>query len=72
MTQIVAGREPVTLINVFEVAPAHQNYAQWQTREAFERMPEFPGAREHMERAAQLAVRFTPSLYEVVATHERG
>jgi heme-degrading monooxygenase HmoA len=107
MSRIIAGKEPITLINVFEVAPARQqelvqllneatervmrrvpgfvsanihrsldgkqvvNYAQWQSREAFERMPEFPGTREHMERAAQLATRFSPSLYEVVATHEK-
>lgn len=101
MPSIHPGANPVTLINVFEVRPEHQqelvrvlvrateevmqhvpgfvsasihrsldgmsvvNYAQWKTREAFEHMPEFPGAREHMERATRLATRVTPNLYDV-------
>jgi heme-degrading monooxygenase HmoA len=42
-------------------------YAQWASKEAFEQMPSFPGTREHMDRAAKLATRFTPTLYEVVS-----
>jgi hypothetical protein len=42
-------------------------YAQWASKEAFEKMPNFPGAREHMEKAAKVATRFTPTLYEVAS-----
>lgn len=48
------------------------NYAQWSSKEAFDRMPQCPGAKEHMRRAAQLAVRFSPTLCEVSETYEVG
>ena len=41
------------------------NYAQWQSREAFEAMLRNPDARPHMARAAALAS-FDPILCEVV------
>lgn len=41
------------------------NYAQWESREAYEAMLESPEAAPHMEEAAGLAVSFEPHLYEV-------
>ena len=39
------------------------NYAQWQSREAFEAMQRDPRAGEHMGKAAKLAKSFDPVLY---------
>jgi hypothetical protein len=33
-------------------------------------MPQFPGATEHMEKAAKLCKRFRPELHEVVAVFD--
>jgi heme-degrading monooxygenase HmoA len=41
------------------------NYAQWQSREAFEAMLHYQEAAEHMGEAARIAERFEPRLYEV-------
>ncbi len=41
------------------------NYAQWESREAFEAMLENPEAAPHMKEAAEIAVSFEPHLYEV-------
>jgi heme-degrading monooxygenase HmoA len=41
------------------------NYAQWQSREAFEAMLRDREAAEHMGEAARIAERFEPHLYEV-------
>jgi quinol monooxygenase YgiN len=41
------------------------NYAQWQSREAFEAMLQNQEAAEHMGEAARIAQRFEPHLYEV-------
>jgi len=41
------------------------NYAQWRTRDDFERMLKHPEAIPHMREAAALAT-FEPHLYEVV------
>lgn len=41
------------------------NYAQWESREAFEAMLRDPVCKEHMGRASALA-QFQPLLYEVV------
>jgi heme-degrading monooxygenase HmoA len=41
------------------------NYAQWQSREAFEAMLHNQEAAEHMGEAARIAQRFEPHLYEV-------
>jgi quinol monooxygenase YgiN len=41
------------------------NYAQWQSREAFEAMLGDREAAEHMGEAARIAERFEPHLYEV-------
>ena len=41
------------------------NYAQWQSREAFEAMLHNQEAAEHMGEAARIAERFEPHLYEV-------
>jgi quinol monooxygenase YgiN len=41
------------------------NYAQWQSREAFEAMLQDQEAAEHMGEAARIAERFEPHLYEV-------
>lgn len=45
------------------------NYAQWDSPEAYQRMLADPVAREHMGRAAALAVGFDPHLYTVEAVH---
>lgn len=42
------------------------NYAQWESREAFETMLENPEAAAHMQEAAGIAQWFEPHLYEVV------
>jgi hypothetical protein len=47
------------------------NYAQWETAEAYQAMLADPVAREHMGRAAALAVGFDPHLYTVESVHER-
>lgn len=41
------------------------NYAQWESREAFEDMLQNPEAAPHMKEAAELAMSFEPHLYEV-------
>ena len=41
------------------------NYAQWQSREAFEAMLRDREAAEHMGEAARIAQGFEPHLYEV-------
>ena len=41
------------------------NYAQWRSREDFEAMLENPEAAVHMEKAAKIAEKFEPHLYEV-------
>ncbi|MBA3424809.1 MAG: antibiotic biosynthesis monooxygenase family protein [Rubrobacteraceae bacterium] len=41
------------------------NYAQWRSKEDFEAMLENPEAAEHMRKAAELAEKFEPHLYEV-------
>jgi quinol monooxygenase YgiN len=105
MSTISTDRELVTLINVFEVDPEHQdelvrvlveateavmsklpgyisanihrsldgsrvaNYAQWESREAFEAMLRRPEARQHMDVATRLATA-TPVLYDVVYCDE--
>lgn len=46
------------------------NYAQWATREDFERMLEDPEAQVHMREASAMA-RATPLLYEVSSVHHR-
>lgn len=48
------------------------NYAQWADEQAFRDMQEDPAAREHMGRAAALAVSFDPHLYTVHSVHERS
>lgn len=45
------------------------NYAQWDSEDAYRRMLADPVAREHMSRAAELAVGFDPHLYTVEAVH---
>jgi quinol monooxygenase YgiN len=47
------------------------NYAQWRSQADFEAMLADPAAREHMARAAGLAERVEPALYEVASVHER-
>src|SRR5215204_4506164 len=41
------------------------NYAQWRSREAFEAMLQNQVATEHMGKAARIAEKFEPHLYEV-------
>lgn len=47
------------------------NYAQWENSEAFEAMLANPTARDHMNEAAKLAVRFDPHLYTVESVHHQ-
>jgi antibiotic biosynthesis monooxygenase (ABM) superfamily enzyme len=47
------------------------NYAQWETAEALQAMPENPDAKEHIDRSAEVAESFDPRLYEVVSVHHR-
>lgn len=47
------------------------NYAQWETPEAYQAVLADPTAREHMGRAAALAVGFDPHLYTVESVHHR-
>lgn len=46
------------------------NYAQWESREAFEAMLENPEAAPHMQEAGQIAESFEPHLYEVAFVDE--
>lgn len=46
------------------------NYAQWDSAEAFAAMQANPAAREHMSKAAHLALSFDPHLYTVESVHE--
>ena len=46
------------------------NYAQWRSKEDFETMRANPEAAPHMRKAAELAERFEPVLYEVVSVHD--
>jgi quinol monooxygenase YgiN len=45
------------------------NYAQWESRQAFEAMQQNPAAQQHMATAAALAVSFDPHLYTVESVH---
>ena len=47
------------------------NYAQWESREAFEAMLRRPEAQPHLEAASRLATA-VPVLYEVVFSHPTG
>lgn len=47
------------------------NYAQWESAETLEAMLADPSAREHMDRAMELAVDVEPHLYRVVSVHHR-
>ncbi|MDA3646454.1 antibiotic biosynthesis monooxygenase [Saccharopolyspora indica] len=47
------------------------NYAQWRSAEDFHAMLGNPVAREHMQRAAELAERYEPHLYTVESVHQR-
>ncbi|MET0900613.1 MAG: antibiotic biosynthesis monooxygenase family protein [Mycobacterium sp.] len=47
------------------------NYAQWDSAQAFQAMLGNPVARDHLDRAAELAVSYDPHLYTVDATHTR-
>lgn len=48
------------------------NYAQWQSKEAFEAMQSDPAARPHMQKAATIADRFDPVLYTVAHVDDRA
>lgn len=48
------------------------NYGQWASREAYMQMLSDPVAREHMGRAAALAVGFDPNLYTVESVHQQA
>jgi quinol monooxygenase YgiN len=48
------------------------NYAQWRSKEDFERMLQNPDAKPHMKQAAELAERFDPMLYTVVHVDNRA
>lgn len=45
------------------------NYAQWETAQAYEDMLANPAAREHMAKAAGMAISFDPHLYTVGSVH---
>jgi quinol monooxygenase YgiN len=47
------------------------NYAQWRSKADFDAMLADPACREHMAKAAELAERVEPNLYEVASVHER-
>lgn len=47
------------------------NYAQWADEQAFRAMLDDPAARDHMGKAAALAVSFDPHFYTVHSVHER-
>ena len=47
------------------------NYAQWDSAQAYSAMLANPTAREHMSKAAALAIGFDPHLYTVESVHER-
>lgn len=46
------------------------NYAQWDSIDAYRAMLADPTAREHMTKAAELAISFEPKLYSVHSVHE--
>jgi quinol monooxygenase YgiN len=48
------------------------NYAQWRSKEDFERMQSNPEAKPHMKQAAELAERFEPVLYKVAHVDNRA
>jgi quinol monooxygenase YgiN len=46
------------------------NYAQWRDEAAFQAMQQNEQAKVHMQKAAALAERFEPALYNVASIHE--
>jgi quinol monooxygenase YgiN len=48
------------------------NYAQWRSKEDFERMQANPDAKPHMKQAAERADRFDPVLYTVAHVDNRS
>ena len=47
------------------------NYAQWESKDAFDAMLRDEKAREHMGRCIEIAEGYEPILYEVVSVHSR-
>ena len=47
------------------------NYAQWESKDAFDAMLRDEKAREHMGRCIDIAESYEPVLYEVVSVHGR-
>lgn len=47
------------------------NYAQWASPDAYQAMLANPVAREHMTKAADIAISFDPNLYDVASVHSR-
>ena len=48
------------------------NYAQWRSKEDFERMLQNSEAKPHMKQAAELAESFDPVLYTVARVDDRS
>ena len=46
------------------------NYAQWRTKADNEAMMKDPKAREHMVKAADIAIKFEPIYYDLRESHE--
>ncbi|WP_238391613.1 MULTISPECIES: hypothetical protein [unclassified Mycolicibacterium] len=46
------------------------SYAQWENIDAYRAMLADPTAREHMAKAADIAIGFDPKLYTVHSVHE--
>ena len=47
------------------------NYAQWDSEQAYQDMLANSVAREHMGKAAELAISFDPHIYTVESVHSR-
>ncbi|WP_252945208.1 antibiotic biosynthesis monooxygenase [Oceanicola sp. 502str15] len=45
------------------------NYAQWESREAFQAMLADPEAQVHMRACGEIATSFSPVLYEALSCH---
>jgi len=48
------------------------NYAQWESKAAFEDMLNDPAAKEHMQKVIDLIESYEPIGYELVSTHSGG
>lgn len=70
--EVMRGQEGFVSANIHRGLDGRSvaNYAQWRTKEHFEKMLARPEVAEHIERIRGIIVGFEPRLYEVASVHK--